>query len=155
MFTPADLRLEFELRATPFWREWDVFENLIKNAPTAASYIPIANTILSTHGKEGLDNIQELEEFFTQNSNNKLSLDLLKLMCRASNDPKQIEEEKLLHMREQVEIALFDFQCYFLQHKVFYSYNSFIDTTKLVPTTYIKVYQGREYQAFCPQKTLF
>lgn len=152
MFTPANLRLEFELKATPFSREWDVFEDLIKNAPTGAAYLHLANTILFTHGKEGLDRVQELEELFKENPNNpnsKLSLDLLELMCKASYDPKHIEEEKLLHMRKQVEVALFDFQSYFLQQKVFYSYNVFIDTTRLVPTMYIKVYQRREYQAFC------
>ena len=70
-------------------------------------------------------------------------------MCKASTDPKHIEEENLLHKRKQVEEALYDFQSYFLHQKVFYSYNVFIDTTRLVPTTFIKVYQGREYQAFC------
>ena len=53
MFTPADLRLEFELKATPFWREWDLFEHLIKNAPTTTTYLHLAETILFTHGKEG------------------------------------------------------------------------------------------------------
>ena len=148
MFTPVDPRLEFELKATPFWREWNIFEHLIKNAHTSATYLGLANTILFTHGKEGLDRIQELEDLFKRNPNNKLSLDLLQLMCKASNDPKHIEEEKLLHMKKEVEVALFDFQSYFLQQKVFYSYNVFIDTTRLVPTTYIKVYQRREYQAF-------
>ena len=53
MFTVADLRLEFELKATPFWREWDLFEHFIKNAPTSATYLHLAETILFTHGKEG------------------------------------------------------------------------------------------------------
>ena len=149
MFTAADLRLEFELKAIPFWREWDVFEHLLRSAPTSATYIGLANTILYTYGEEGLDRIQELEELFKGNPSVKLSLDLLVLMCKASKDPKHIEEEQLLHMRKQVEVALFDYQAYFLQQYVFHSYNAFIDTTRLVPTTFIKVYQGREYQAFC------
>ena len=91
MFTPADLRLEFELKATPYWRKWDIFEHLIENAPTSAAYLGLANTIMFTHGKEGLDRIQELEDLFKRNPNNKLSLDLLQLMCKASNDPKHIE----------------------------------------------------------------
>ena len=114
MFTPADLRLEFELKATPFWRKWDLFEHLIKNAPIGAAYLHLAKTILFRHGKEGWDIIHELDELFNQNPNNKLSLDLLQLMCKASSDPKHIEKENLLHKRKQVEVALYDFQSYFL-----------------------------------------
>lgn len=121
----------------------------LKNAVIGATYIHLANTIPLTHSKKGLDKIQKLEELFKENPNSKLFLELLELMCKASNDPKYIEEEKLLHIWKHVEIAMFDFQCYFLKQKVLYSYNIFIDTTRLVPTTYIKVYQGREYQAFC------
>ena len=121
----------------------------MKNASTNVACLLMANTIMYTHCKEGLDKIQELEELFKKNPNSKLTFDLLELMCKASNDPKHIEEEKLLHMRKHVEDALFDFQSYFLQQKVFHSYNVFIDNTRLIATTYIKVYQGREYQAFC------
>jgi len=70
----------------------------LKNAAIGAAYIHLANTIPSTHGKKGLDKIQKLEELFKENSNSKLFLKLLELMCKASNDPKYIEEEKLLHI---------------------------------------------------------
>lgn len=137
------------MNARPFWREWDDFEYLIKKAPTSTIYLDATHTLLQSHGKKGFERINKLEELFKLNPNNKLSLDLLKLMCKATNAPKDIEEEELLYWRKDVEIALFEFQCYFLKQKVFYSYIHFLDTLNLVPTTYIKVYQGKEYQALC------
>ena len=68
MFTVADLRLEFELRATPFWKDWNIFENLMKNTPIGTTHIHLANTILSTHGKESLDMIHKLKELFKRES---------------------------------------------------------------------------------------
>jgi hypothetical protein len=93
----------------------------------------------------------KLEELFRLDPNTRISQELFKLMCKATSVPKDIEEEELLHRRKEVETALFEFQSYFLQNKVFHSYMHFSDTSTLVLIVYIKVYQRKEYQAFCEQ----
>ena len=61
------------------------------------------------------------------------------------------EEEELLHRQEEVETALTKFQHYFLQDRVFKTYGHFSDSSNPIPTVHIKMYQGKEYQAFCEQ----
>jgi hypothetical protein len=122
---------------------------LIKKAPPSFAYLDVAHTLLHSHGKEGFDKINKLEELFRLNPNTRISQELLKLMCKATSAPKDIEEEELLHRRKEVETTLFEFQSYFLQNKVFHSYRHFLETSTLVPTVYIKVYQEKKYQAFC------
>ena len=149
MFTPADLKLEFEMNARPFWREWDRFEYLISKVPRGAEYLDAALTILHTHGEEGIHRVSELQSLFELDPN-KISQDLLHLMC-TTTIAKDMEEEELLHRREEVETALTKFQRYFFQDRVFKTYGHFSDSSNLIPTVHIKVYQGKEYQAFCEQ----
>ena len=92
-----------------------------------------------------------MEDLFKHSTNKKITLKLLELMCKTNSAPKDMEEEELLHRRKEVEMALLEFQNYFLEQKVFYSFMQFFDTSRLVPTIYIKVIQGKEYQAFCDQ----
>lgn len=128
MFTPADLKLEFEKNARLFWREWDDFDYLIKKAPKNATYLDAAHILLHSHGKEGIERMNELEELFKLDTNKKISVKLLELMCKSNTAPKDMEEEELLHRRKEVEMALHEFQSCFLQQKVFYSYMHFSDT---------------------------
>ena len=151
MFTPVDFKLEFEKNARFFWREWDEFDYLIRKAPKNATYLDAAHVLLHSHGEEGVDRITEMEDLFKHSTNKKITLKLLELMCKTNSAPEDMEEEELLHRRKEVEMALLEFQNYFLKQKVFYSFMQFSDTSRLVPTIYIKVIQGKEYQAFCDQ----
>lgn len=72
-------------------------------------------------------------------------------MYKSNIAPKDIEEEELLHWKKEVEMALLEFQRYFLQQNVFYSYMLFFYTSRLVPIIYIKVIHGKQYQALCKQ----
>ena len=69
MFTPADLKLKFELNARPFWREWDRFEYLVSKAPKGAEYLDATLTILHTHGEERIHRVSELQNLFKLNPN--------------------------------------------------------------------------------------
>jgi len=96
MFTPADLKMEFEKNARLFWREWDYFDYLIKKAPKDAKYLDAAHVLIRSHGKEGAERINELEELLELDTNKKISLKLLDLMCKSNIAPKDVEEEESL-----------------------------------------------------------
>ena len=138
MFTFADLKLEFEMNARPFWRQWDRFEYLVSKAPKGVEYLDAALTILHTYGEEGIHRVSELQNLFKLDPN-KFSQDLLQLMC-TTTIAKDMEEEELLHRRQKVETTLSEFQRYFLQDRVFKMYGHFSDSSNLIPTVHIKVY---------------
>jgi len=64
MFTPADLKLEFEKNARLLWREWDNFDYFMREAANDAGYLDVAHILLHSHCKEGVERIHELEELF-------------------------------------------------------------------------------------------
>ena len=73
-----------------------------------------AHILLHSLGKEGVERIHELEDLLKLDTSNEMSMKLLKLLCKSSSTPKEVKEEELLHRRKEVEVALLEFQRYFL-----------------------------------------
>lgn len=139
MYSPADLKQEFELVAQPFWREWDLFEHAISETPPNTPKLELAQRLLLTYGlgaSEGI--LEELEGLLQLPSFNKFSKSLLTLMCNQAISGIA-PEDILIQTRQAVESALLEYQKYFLTSKVFYPYVTFWENSRVVPETHIKV----------------
>jgi hypothetical protein len=89
--------------------------------------------LLETYGEQEQDHIDELEELFKLSSNKKISKSLLQLMYKSNSTTIDLEEDELFHRRKAVEVALLEFQSYFLKLTVFHSFKLFLDSSTSVP----------------------